>query len=98
MKNILLFGDQFNILIWQVFKCIKKSECHSVLKLRLPLNQQYINIDLRNLQEPKIGDEVTEEQKLVVYEFRIDIKMEDVINAEKFFVVLYITGYCCCAV
>ena len=40
----------------------------SVLKLSLPLNQQYLKIDLNNLQEPN-WDEVTEEQKLDVDEF-----------------------------
>ena len=52
----------------------------SVLKLSLPLNQQYIKIDLKNLREPN-GDEMTEEQTWDVYKFRIDIK-ED---AENFF-------------
>ena len=50
----------------------------SALKLSLPFNQQCNKIDLKNLQEPK-WDEVTEEQNLDVYKFRIDVK-EDKVN------------------
>ena len=49
----------------------------SVLKLSLLFNQQCIKIDLKNLQEPN-WDEVTKVQKSDVYEFRIDVKEEDV--------------------
>ena len=61
----------------------------SVLKMSLPLNQQYIEIDLKNLQEPN-WNEVTEEQKLDLYKSWMML-----INAE-FFVILYLAGYYCC--
>ena len=48
-----------------------------VLKLSLTLNQQYIKIDWKNLQETN-WDEVTEEWMLDVYKFRIDVKKDDV--------------------
>ena len=47
-----------------------------VLKLSLPFNQEYIKIDFKNLQEPN-WDEVTEEEKLDVHKFRIDVKEDD---------------------
>ena len=49
----------------------------SVLKLSLPFNQKFIKIDLKDLQEPN-WDEMTEEQKLDVYKFRIDVKEDDI--------------------
>ena len=54
----------------------------SVLKVSLPLNQQYIKIDLKNLQEPN-WDEVTEKQKLDMYKYRIDVKEGDVNKCRK---------------
>ena len=54
----------------------KKIRMLSVLKLSLPFNQKYIKIDLKNLQELN-WDEVTEEKKLDVYKFRIDVE-EDI--------------------
>ena len=67
-----------------------------VLKLSLPFNQQYIKIDLKNLQEPN-WDEVTKEQNLDVNIFRIDVK--DDINKcwEVLPVIVYLAGYCCYA-
>ena len=67
-----------------------------VLKLSLPINQLYIKIDLKNLQESNWG-ELTKEPKLVVYKFRSDVK-EDVNICKVLPVILYITSYCCYAV
>ena len=67
----------------------------SVLKLRLPLNQQCIKIDFKILQGPK-WDEVIEEQKLDVYKFRIDVKEDDMNKYREVLpVILYLAGYCC---
>ena len=68
-------------IISRCIKCfrVKKIRMLSVLKLSLPLDQQYIKIDLKNLQEPN-WDEVTEEQKLYENKFRIDVKEDDVYN------------------
>ena len=93
-----LSGDHYNISIHQVFKCEKKLRMLSVLKLNLPFNKQSIKIDLKNLQEPN-WDEVTEEQKLDVYKFRIDVKEDDINKCrEVLTVILYFAGYCCYAV
>ena len=56
----------------------------SVLKLNLPFNQQYIKIDLKNLQEPN-WDEVTEEQNI---NLELMLKRMTLINAE-FFLLYY---------
>ena len=56
---------------------MKKIRILSVLKLSLAFNQQCIKIDLKNLQKPN-RDEVTDEQKLDVYEFRIDFNEDNV--------------------
>ena len=40
-----LSGDQYNILIQQMFECEKKLECYQILKLSLPYNQKYIKTD-----------------------------------------------------
>lgn len=70
----------------------------SVLKLNLPFNQQCIKIDLKSLQEPN-WDEVTEEEKLYIYKYRIDVKEDDVNNCREVLpVILYLAGYCCYAV
>ena len=70
----------------------------SVLKLSLQFNQKCLKIDFKNLQEPN-WDEVTEEQKLDVYKFRIDLKEDDINNCTKVLcVILYITGESCNAV
>ena len=55
----------------------------SILKLSLPFNQQYIEIDLKNLQELN-WDEITEKQKLNVYKFRIEVH-----KSVKFFLLSY---------
>ena len=73
---------------------MKKIRILSVLKLSLAFNQQCIKIDLKNLQEPN-WDEVTEEQKLDVYKFRIDFNEHNVNICRDFFpVILYFVGYC----
>ena len=67
----------------------------SVLKLSLLLYQQYIKIDLKNLQEPN-WDVVTEEQMLDVYKFKIDLKENHVNKCREVLpVILYLAGYCC---
>ena len=48
----------------------EKSQILSVFKLSFSLNQQYIRIDFKNLQELN-WNEVIENQK-IVYKFRID--------------------------
>ena len=50
-----------------------------------------------NLQEPN-WDEVTEEQKLDVYKFRMDIKEDNVNKCRVLPIILYLAGYCCYAV
>ena len=76
----------------------KKIRMQSVLKLSLPLNQQYIKIDLKNLQESN-WDEVTEKQKLDVYKFKIDVKEDDVNKCRDILsIIVYLVGYCCYAV
>ena len=53
----------------QYSKCLsvkKKIRVLSILKLSLPINQQYIKIDLKNFQEQN-SDEWTEEPKLDVF-------------------------------
>ena len=45
--------------------------------MSLPLNQLYIKIDLKNLQELNL-DEVKEKEKLNMFKFRIDFKENDV--------------------
>ena len=67
----------------------------SVLKLSLPNNQIFIKIDLKNLQESNC-DEVTEEQKLDVYKFRIDVKEDDINECREVLpVILYLADNCC---
>ena len=67
----------------------------SVLKLSLAFNQKYIKIDFENLQEPN-WDEVTEEQKLDVYKFRIDVKEDDINKCREVLpVIIYLINYCC---
>ena len=93
-----LSGDQYNISIRQVFECEQKIRMLSVLKLSLPFNQQCIKIDLTNLKEPN-WDEVTEQQKLDIYKFKIDVKEDDVNKCREVLpVILYLAGYCCYAV
>ena len=87
-------GDQYNILIQQLFECEKKNRMVSVFKLSLPFNQKCIKIDFKNSQEPN-WDEVTEEQKLDVYKFRIDVKEDDINKCREVLpVILYLSGYC----
>ena len=58
----------------------------------LPLNQQYIKIDLKNLQEPNWA-QVTEKQKLEVYKFRINVKEDDVNKYRKVLpIIRYLAG------
>ena len=77
---------------------MKKIKMLSVLQLSLPLNQWYIKIDLKNLQELN-WDEVTEEQRLDVYKLRIDVKEDDVNKCiEVLPVILYLANYCWYAV
>lgn len=93
-----LTGDQYNISIRQVFECEKIIRMQSVLKLNLPFNQQCIKIDLKSLQEPN-WDEVTEEEKLYIYKYRIDVKEDDVNNCREVLpVILYLASYWCNAV
>ena len=67
----------------------------SVLKLSLPFNQKCIKIDLKDLQEPN-WDEMTEEQKLCAYKFRIDVKEDDINKCREVLPVMsYLAGYCC---
>ena len=56
----------------------------SVLKLSLPLNQEYVKINLKNLQEPN-WDKMTEEQRLDVYKFRIGVKEDDINKCREVF-------------
>ena len=66
----------------------------SVLKLRLLFNLQCIKIDLKNFQEPN-WYEVTEEQNIDVYKFRIDVKEDDFNKfSEVLPVIQYLAGYC----
>ena len=70
----------------------------TVLKLSLSHNQQYIKIDLNNLQELN-QDKVAKKQKLDVYKFRIDVKDDDVNKCREVLpVTIYSAGYCCYAV
>ena len=63
--------------------------------MSLSFNQQCIRLDLNSLQEPN-WDEVTEEEKLDVYKFRIDFKEGDTNKCWKVLpVILYFAGYCC---
>ena len=74
----------------------KKIRKQSVLKLSLPFHQKLIRIDFKNLQEPN-WDEVTEEQKLDVYKFRIDVKEDDINKRREVLpVILYLANYYCC--
>ena len=76
---------------------MKKIRILSVLKLSLAFNQQCIKTDLKNLQGPN-WDEVTDEQKLDVNKFRIDVKEDDVnICKDVLPVISYLAGYCCYA-
>ena len=62
----------------------------SVLKLSLPLNQQFIKIDFKNIQE-LYWDKMTEELKLGVYKFRIDVKEDNVNKCREILpIVLYL--------
>ena len=63
--------------------------------MSLPFNQKCIEIDFKNLQESN-WDEVTEEQKLDVYKFRIDVKEDDINKCREVLpVILYLAGNCC---
>ena len=73
MQGLISIGNLVGISISRYDKCLNIKKNPSVLELILPLNQHYIKIDLNNLQEPN-WDEVTEEQKLDAYKFRIDVK------------------------
>ena len=64
--------------------------------MNLPFNQQCIKIDLKNLQEPNLN-EVTAEQKLDSYKFRIDVKEGDIKKCREVLPVI-LAGYCCYAV
>ena len=73
----------------------KKIRILSVLKLSLTFNQKCIKIDFKNLPEPN-WDDVTEEQKLDAYKFRIDVKEDDINKCREVLpVILYLAGNCC---
>ena len=83
------------ISLYGKYLCVKKIRMLSPLKLSLPLNQQYIKIDLKNLQESN-WYEVTKELKLDMYKFRTDSKEDDVNKCiEVLPVILYFAGCCC---
>ena len=89
-----LSGDQYNISMQQEF-AYKKNRMLSVLELTLPFNQKCHKIHLKKLLEPN-RDKVTEEEKLDVYKFKIDVKEDDFNKCgEVLPVILYLAGYCC---